>query len=204
MIFKKENIDSLRARLLAVLPAGLIRLIRREILPRYRKLLNIIYVSRKPRLVEAVCANPDSVTAHMQLGDLLYQLGEFSDSIRCYEKAVAINPQVFEAHARLELLYRLNDQEGKEDGRGNKLFDHRTYNLSRSSLEKVLACCQKMVKVFPDSIEANFKLGNALLMARGNGEDAMRYFHKSAKLRQEQSRSSGNLGLIVGATLHRS
>ena len=95
MIFKKENIDSLRARLLAVLPAGLIRLIRREILPRYRKLLNIIYVSRKPRLVEAVCANPDSVTAHMQLGDLLYQLGEFSDSIRCYEKAVAINPHVF-------------------------------------------------------------------------------------------------------------
>ena len=194
----------LRQWILGVLPAGAVGWIRAEIMPRCRTLLIFSYKWQLSNMRRKVAANPNSVDANMGMGQAYYKLGCLEEAIRCYEKVIEINPNLLEAYSQLELLFRLNGQNGKEDSEGNRLFDHRTYDLEKSSLEKVLACCQRMVEKFPDSVEVNLKMGNALIMARGDRQKASYFFHQATKIKFAQARLKGSPGLIFVASLPRS
>ncbi|GEM_PF-3071336 len=196
--------DTLRKWAFRILHPALIQLIRKEILPCQRKLMKFIYTLKKSYLLRKVSSNPSSAMAHMEMGDLLYHLGQLEEGIRHYEKAIEIKPDLFKAYVQLELLIRLSGGEKKEDSKGNTLFDYVTYDLKPPSLDKLVACCRRMVEIFPDSEEANFKLGNALLAAHGSYDKAMYFFHQANKLKFKQTRLKGNFGLIFIPSLHRS
>lgn len=190
--------------MIAVLPADVVKWIRTEIIPRYRTLTAPAYQWMLSGMLKKASLNPDAVDASIKMGWLYYKLGRLEEAIQCYKKAIELDPSLLKAYLQLELLLRLNGQKGKEDSKGNWLFDHRTYDLEKSSLEKVLACCQKMVEKFPDSVEANFKMGNALVMTRGNRQEASYFFYRATRLKLAQARLKGSPGLIFVASLPRS
>lgn len=195
--------SSLRRCLLKILPPFAIQFIRKA-MPLCRKCLKSVCRLTKPWFVKQVSSKPNSVTAHMRLGYVSYLLDQFDEAIGCYEKAIEINPHLLKAHLRLEMLIRFNGHERKEDSQGNRIFDNRTYNLDQGSRDKLLVCTRRMVEIFPDSVEANFRLANALIMALGNREEASYFFHQATKLRIAETRAKGNWGPIFVASMHRS
>ncbi len=196
--------DALRTWALKIFPPIFIQWIRRQMLPCQRKLMRLIYTLKKPSVFKKASSNLNSALAQMEMGDLLYKLGQLNEAIEYYEKAIAIAPDLFKAHVKLELSIRLSGGEKKEDSKGNVLFNHVTYDLQPPTLDKLVDCCQKMVEQFPDSQEANFKLGNALLAAKGGCNQAAYYFYQANKLKFKEARTKGDLGLIYMPALHRS
>lgn len=190
--------------MLAILPMDTIRWIRTEIMPWYRTLTAYLYQRKSSSVVKKTSLTPGSVEANMEMGWLYYKLGRLEEAIQCYEKVIALDPELLQAYLQLELLLRISGQKGKQDNKGNRLFDHRTYDLENSSLQKLLDFCQKMVKKFPESLEANLKTGNALIMAHGDREGASYFFQQAAKAKFQQARLRGSPGLIFVASLPRS
>ena len=194
----------LRLWFLNNLPPALIRMIRQEILPWFRKCVKFGFCLKKFLLIKKLAAHPESAMLHMQMADILYKLDHLSKAIDYYEKAIGLDPKILDAHLKLEMLIRYNAQEKKTDSKGNQMFDHRYFILDEASATRHLACTQRMVEIFPDSVEANFRRGNAVLMAQGDRIQANRYFHKATKLRIAQRRSEGGVGPIFVASMHRS
>lgn len=197
-------IRKLRQWMLTILPMDTIRWIRSEIIPRYRALTAYLYQRKLSNVLKKASLTPNSVEANMEMGWLYYKLGQLEEAIQCYEKVIALDPDLLQAYLQLELLLRLSGQKGKQDNKGNRLFDHRTYDLENSFLQKLLNFCQKMVKKFPESLEANLKTGNALIMAHGDRERAGYFFQQAAKAKFQQARLRGSPGLIFVASLPRS
>ncbi len=195
---------SLRLWLLKHLPSDLIRFIRKEFLPWSRKCVKLLYRLKKFVLTKKIAAHPGSAMAQMEMAEVCYKLDQLAQAIKHCEKAIALDPNLLEAHLKLEMLVRYNGQEKRTDSKGNRMHDHRNLILDQASVEKHLACTKKMVEIFPDSVQANFIRGNAVLMAQGNRNEANHYFHKATKLRIFQRRAQGGVGPIFVASQHRS
>jgi tetratricopeptide (TPR) repeat protein len=57
-------------------------------------------------LEKAVRLDPKYGAAHIELGTLSFQDGNFTQAIKNYQQAIAVNPQLSEAHYRLSLTYK--------------------------------------------------------------------------------------------------
>src|ERR1700683_4600318 len=105
--------STLRRTALSIFPPGLIQFIRKEVLPCQRKLVQFIYTLKKPYVFKKASSNPDSAMAQMEMGDLLYKLGELGEAAGYYQKAIKIEPRLWKAHLQLELSIRLSGGEKK-------------------------------------------------------------------------------------------
>lgn len=196
--------SSIKKYLKTTLPPSALRFIQVKIMPLFRRYMRYVRQRKKSGLIRKVASNPDSATTLMDLGKNCFQLNQIEEGIDCYEKAIAINPDIFEAHSMLEMLCRYLSQEERTDSGGNRVFCSHTYDISKDSFDKLLKCCKRMVERFPDSIEANFKMANSTLMARGNRKESVYYFNRAIKKRMENARARGSIGIIYIASLHRS
>ncbi|MBF0523084.1 MAG: sulfotransferase domain-containing protein [Candidatus Omnitrophica bacterium] len=193
-------------KILRMLPPKASQYILIEIVPWVKRVLKVYYRARKSVLLKKAAVQPNSVSANLRLGRLCFELSQWEESAQYYERVVCLEPKLFEAHIRLELLYRLVGQKDKHerDKFGNILFNDRTYKLDKDSLAKVVYCCRRMVQLFPESIEAHVKLGNALVMAEGVSQEAVGSFHVATKIKLKHARGQGKSGLIFVASLPRS
>jgi tetratricopeptide (TPR) repeat protein len=195
--------NTLRRWALSTLPPDVVKFIRTEALPSQRKLLKQIYEGKKSGVFKKASAHPHSAAAQIEAGDLLFKSGQMEEAITYYEKAVAIQPDLWQAHVQLEAAIRLSGAETKKDSKGNVLFNQVSYDLKRPALDKLVACCRRMVETFPESPQASFKLANAFLAQDGCFDKSVYYFHQANQLKGRQRRREGGCGLMFMATLPR-
>jgi tetratricopeptide (TPR) repeat protein len=138
------------------------------------------------------------------LGNIFKEIGRLEDAETCFSKAIAIKPDLAEAHCNLGItlqeLGRLVDAETsykkaiaiKPDyaeaycNLGNTLKE-----LGR--LENAETCYKKAIAIKPDYAEAYYNLGNTLKVL-GRLEDAETCFNKAISTKPDYAQAHYNLG----------
>jgi tetratricopeptide (TPR) repeat protein/serine/threonine protein kinase len=121
----------------------------------------------------AVSIQPESVTAHNNLGVALDKQGKVDEAVAEYRKAVALDPK--EAHAHSNLGGALKDQ-GK--------------------LDEAVAECRKAIALDPKFAFAHNNLGRAL-NAQGKVDEAVAEYRKAIALGSKLALAHYNLGLAL-------
>ena len=61
---------------------------------------------RRRCLEKSIRLDPKFGAAYVELGALAFQRGDFPQAIKNYQQAIAVDPQLSEAHYRLSLAYK--------------------------------------------------------------------------------------------------
>ena len=120
-----------------------------------------------------IAKNPDSATAHNNLGSALFQRGSLDEAIAHFEKAAEIEPDYEIGHYSLGAALL-------EKGRVDEAIPH---------LEKVL-------KLNPNHPKAYYGLATALL-AKGQTDKAAVYYERAVKLNPSFADAHGSLGNVL-------
>ncbi len=110
--------------------------------------------------------NADHPSAHMNLGVMYLNLGDYANAEAAYKKAIEIEPLMTTAYINLADLYRMLDRE--------------------SEGEQVL---RNALALEPDLAAIHYSLG-LLLVRTGKKEEAMQHLEKAALIEPENSRFS--------------
>ena len=116
------------------------------------------FIKAKLLLQKAIQINPNFAGAHNNLGNALYELGEFQKAIRCCKKAIQINPNFAGTHNNLGLVF-------KELGEP----------------QKAINCYEKAIKIDPNHANAHNNIGNIFRKLK-KFQKAADYFVQSATI----------------------
>lgn len=134
----------------------------------------------------AVENDPNLLEAHMSLGKVLGDLGEYKKARACYRKASELMPQSYQPHVLIGDLYRL------EDRRNDAIYEYREasklaptnieirnqlallYSQS-GDIDRAIDEYQRILSVDSDNLEAHRQLGY-MYMAKERYNDAIREF----------------------------
>ena len=119
---------------------------------------------------------PESEILYNMIGIVKRGLGEYSDSIICFKKAIEIKPDFSEAH----------------NGLGNALKDAGDFDTAINSFEKAL----EIKKNYP---EAYYNM-SLVLHEQGRLEDAIKNFKKALKLEKNYADAYNGLGNVLKDT----
>jgi len=133
-------------------------------------------------LKQAIAIHPTYKNAYLLLGNANNYLKNFDESIKNYEKALALDPNYKEANNNIAITYR-------DAGR--------YYGEQKNDLNKSLQYLQKSEQANPEDFETLRLLGVAFGMA-GQGEKAISYFLRCTKLQPNNAGVWLNLGNAYG------
>ncbi len=164
------------------------------------------YTDRTTLFQRTIELNPDCFLAHNNLGIDLEQSGHPVEAEAHYRAAIAIKPDLAEAHYNLGHLYygtagRLDDSvaEFREALRLRPDYPEAHDNLGNSlvrepgRLDEAIAQYQEALRLRPDYPEARGNLGGALQM-QGRTIEAIGQFQELVRLRPDSAQAHVSLG----------
>jgi tetratricopeptide (TPR) repeat protein len=129
-----------------------------------------VYKNENTLWTDTLAKNPDSWTAHNNLGNALYQKGHVDDAVAHYQKALGIYPNYAQAHNNL----------------GAAL-------IQKGGVDDAVAHYQKALEVYPNYPEAHSNLGLALYQ-KGQVDDAVAHYQKALEINPNYPGAHNNLG----------
>ena len=134
-----------------------------------------VFTSTVGLMQDSLATNPDSWTAHTNLGAALGGLGRPHEAIRHYEEALRLRPGSFQARNNLAaMLVQL--------GRPQEAVPH----------------YREAVRINPDVAEIHSNLGIALALL-GNAREASDAFREVLRLTPHSAEAHNNLGYLLAA-----
>ena len=157
---------------------------------------------------EALRINPDYADAHINFGNLLYDMGREEDAEAQYREALRINPDSAGAHYNLgNLLKYLGRTEDAEAEYREALRINPDYadahinfgNLLKETGKKDDAEVEyrEALRINPDSAGAHYNLGN-LLKYLGRTEEAEVEYREALRINPDSAVAHNNLGNLLG------
>ena len=119
----------------------------------------------------AIEENPKLTDAHMGMGHIYRQRGNYRLASRSFEITTELEPNNFDAHFHLGLCYQL-----------------------WGKIDKAVKTYLRALVIRPDSYDANEHLGSALLQA-GRLEEAVPYLQRATKLQPQSHPAWANLAM---------
>jgi len=180
----------------------------------YWNLANVyLQVDNLEKLVEcrkqAFLLEPKFVNAETlnDLGTAIGQLGNFSEAIGYYQKAIELQPNYHLAHLNLGVALQ---KTGKIDAAKKEIEtaiqlksdNPEAYNalgnilLEQNQIDEGISNYEKAVKIKPDSAEYHFNLGTALGQ-KDKFVEAIKELQKAVELQSELGEAYSNLGAII-------
>jgi tetratricopeptide (TPR) repeat protein len=157
-------------------------------------------------LTAAVALRPASPGAHLNLGNVLADKGQFEEAIACYKKAIELDPKYAQAYTSLG--YRLaGDQLDEAIACFRKVIELEPKSAqahcdlgvtltTRGLLDEAIACYRKAIELDPNLAQAHYNLGVALT-ARGEVDQAIASYKKALALSSNDAQANNNLGAIL-------
>jgi ATP-dependent Clp protease ATP-binding subunit ClpA/Tfp pilus assembly protein PilF len=170
---------------------------------------------RRPKAVEyferSLQTNPDDVNTWNDLGNVYYDLKNTDDALRCYHKAIEMQPDFYWAYFNIGLALRQkwpNDKEKIEEAKD--WFDRTLainqdyypavneiglYHLEREELEEAEKYFTRAASLSPGYKFPYFNLA-IICKKRGAPEDAKRFLDKALECDPSYVPALNNLGII--------
>ncbi|MFM7245538.1 MAG: tetratricopeptide repeat protein [Planctomycetaceae bacterium] len=122
---------------------------------------------------DSLATNPDSWTAHTNLGAALGGLGRSQEAIGHYEQAIRLRPTSFQARNNLATMLLQSDRPGE-----------------------AIPHYQEALRINPDVAEIHSNLGVALALL-GNPREASDHFREVVRLMPTSAEAHNNLGYLL-------
>jgi tetratricopeptide (TPR) repeat protein len=133
------------------------------------------YVDRTTLFVRTIELNPDCFLAYNNVGIDLEHSGHPHEAEAEYLRAIAIKPDLPEAHYNLGHLY---------------------YGLA-GRLDDAVAQFSEAIRLKPDYPEAHDNLGNCFARESGQTDEAIAQYREALRLRPDYPEAHGNLGTML-------
>jgi len=130
-----------------------------------------IYRNAETLWTDTLAKNPDSWSAHNNLGVDLLRKGQLDDAMIHFQKSLAIKPDHAEA----------------QDNLGNVFF-------GKGQMDDAVAHYQKALEIKPDYASAHNNLGNVFLR-RGEPNQSIAYYLKAIEIKPDLAEAHYNLAL---------
>ena len=154
-----------------------------------------------------VAKNPDSPTAHNNLGNVLRRNGAFDEAIAQYRRAMDIDPNYQFARVNLGVtLVQKGDPASaipllQEALRKNPNDPKASYSLGAALAQtgwpdEAIVCYNHALELEPDFVDAHTNVAN-LLLERGENESAMLHFRKAVELQPASPMTHYNLAVAL-------
>src|SRR5437867_4788788 len=130
-----------------------------------------IYRNAETLWTDTLAKNPDSWSAHNNLGVELLRKGQLDDAMIHFQKSLAIKPDHAEA----------------QDNLGNVFF-------GKGQMDDAVAHYQKALEIEPDYASAHNNLGNVFLR-RGELNQSIAHYLKAIEIKPDLAEAHNNLGL---------
>jgi Flp pilus assembly protein TadD len=155
---------------------------------------------------QALRVDPDSVTAHVDLGNALLAQGKADDAIRNYEQALRIDPDDSKAHYNLGLALALVGrvpeaiEQWEQTLRINPDDADARYNLGlalgqEGRFQEAIGHYQQALRINPDLVEGHYNLGLALEKL-GRTPEAVEQYQQVLKLRPDSTEARDALARL--------
>lgn len=115
---------------------------------------------------------PANAYVHYNLGNVYKDRREFDKAASCYQKAIQLNPGLFEAYHNLGIVFQ-----------------------ARNELDEAAACYQKAVGLNPDLADAYYNLGT-ISQDRGLLDEAVAFYRKTVQLEPKLTDAWFNMGNV--------
>ncbi|WP_209271483.1 toll/interleukin-1 receptor domain-containing protein [Nostoc sp. ATCC 53789] len=155
----------------------------------------------------ALYLDPNSIIAHIHLGNSLYGQEKLEEAIAAYQRALLIDPNYAIAHNNLGIA--LSDQGKVEEAiaayQRALLIDPNDadahYNLGialygQEKLEEAIAAYQRALLIDPNDADAHNNLGNAL-SDQGKLEEAIAAYQRALLIDPNYANAHNNLGIAL-------
>ena len=120
----------------------------------------------------ALSENPRLIEAHMGIGDILRERGDYGQASRSYHQATVLNPNSFEAHYYYGLMQHL-----------------------LGKVQQAVSIYLRALAINPDSFNANLNLASAYLQT-GRAGEALPYAKRATELKPEHQLAWANLAAV--------
>jgi protein O-GlcNAc transferase len=143
-------------------------------------------------------------TSLMNQGDAYLKNGKLQEAAECYQKALAINPQLAHAHANLGYIFSTQGKISETIAcyqkalAANPDFAIVYVNLGSilsnvGKLDEAIVCLQRALAINPDLVEAHYNLGLAF-QGQGRFSEAVDSYRNAIQLRPDFAVAHNNLG----------
>jgi protein O-mannosyl-transferase len=156
---------------------------------------------------DVVTKNPDSPTAHNNLGNVLRRKGALDEAIVQYRRAIEIDPKYQYGRVNLGVtLVQKGDAASaipllQEALRKNPNDPKASYSLGAALAQtgwpdEAIVCYNHALQLQPDFVDAHTNVAN-LLLDRGDSENAMLHFRKAVELQADSPMTHYNLAVAL-------
>ncbi len=167
---------------------------------------------------EVLATDPRHAAAHFQLGCVLKDQRRFADALRCYHRAVTLDPRLAEAYFEAATIYhgaarsrikaedRRRDYDAAEGAYRAAIAARPGYfeafnNLgavyrSQGNPAAAIGCYERALALRPDFAEVHGNIGLAL-MTLGRSTEALAYYDKALRLRPDDAELHNNRALAL-------
>jgi tetratricopeptide (TPR) repeat protein len=156
-------------------------------------------------LREAMEAEPDSATVHMNLGNVLIRLDKPAEAVSPLRRAIELDPELARAHGHLGFALAMQGKTGEAipcfrraielDPGDDKARDHlRKALMNEDQPEEVVELCRQAVALAPEDAEVHLKLGNVLAM-QDRHEEAIASYRRAVELDPDHAEAWMGLGM---------
>ena len=143
-------------------------------------------------------------TTLMNQGDAYLRNGKLQEAAECYQEALAIRPQLANAHANLGYIFSMQGKISETIAcyqkalAANPDFAIVYVNLGSilsniGKLDEAIACLQRALAISPDLVEAHYNLGLAF-QGQGRFSEAADSYQNAIQLRPDFAVAHNNLG----------
>jgi len=150
--------------------------------------------------------SPEAPGDFYALGNAFKDQGDLDQAIRCYHKAIELNPDLAEACNNLGNAYKLKAQLNnafiyyQKACRLNPRYAQAYYNLGilyqeTGRFKEALASYHNAVSLSPQFVEAHFNLGNTF-RELGKLDDAIRCYYRALEVNPDYAEAYNGLGTV--------
>ena len=154
----------------------------------------------------AIIKSGPGADAYFKLGVLLQDRNEFEEAIKCYFKAIAVNPSLSEAYYNIAVAYQKQGlfaeatayyrQVIEMDPKHEKAFVNLGILLKeRGEYEEAANYLERALEIRPDYDIAYYNLGN-ISYFNGRFEEARQFYDKAVSINPEYAEARWNIALI--------
>ncbi len=157
---------------------------------------------------KALDLQPDraSAQAHLNAGNNLFQQGRHLEALQCYQRAIAVNPELAEAHFRCGVIHFWQGAWNEALGSYQRTLSLQPDRNARAQLlalrqaqdelEQAMQGCPETIRLVPTAAEAACERGNELAR-QGRLSEAMQQYRQAIALQPDLAQAHFNLASIL-------
>jgi putative glycosyltransferase (TIGR04372 family) len=148
-----------------------------------------------------------SAQAHLNAGNNLFQQGQHLGALQCYQRAIAVHPELAQAHFRQGLIHFWQGAWDKalqsyqrtlslQPDEKNVRIQLLALRQAQDELEQSMQGCSEVIRLVPTEAEASYEQGNELAR-QGRLSEAMQQYQEAIALQPDLAEVYFNLGNIL-------